>query len=41
MELAFGMELSQKDIPSKSGLYPFMKTADLFTTRRGILKNLQ
>lgn len=41
MELAFGMELSQKDIPSKSGLYPYMKTADLFTTRRGILKNLQ
>lgn len=41
MELAFGMELSQKDIPSKSELYPYMKTADLFTTRRGILKNLQ
>jgi hypothetical protein len=40
MELAFGMDLSQRNIPSKSGMYPYMKTADLFTTRAGILKNL-
>jgi hypothetical protein len=41
MELAFGLPLSQQHILPKSGPYPYMKTADLFTTRKGFLKNLQ
>lgn len=41
MELAFGLPLSQQHVPQKSGLYPYMKTADLFTTKKGILRNLQ
>jgi hypothetical protein len=41
MELAFGMSLSQQDIPVKSGPYPYMRTADLYTTKTGTLKNLK
>lgn len=41
LELAFGMSLSQKHIPVKSGPYPFMRTADLYTNKTGILKNLK
>ncbi len=40
MELAFSMELSQKDIPTKTGPYPYMRTADLYTTKNGTLRHL-